>query len=146
MKRPKIGKWFYVFVITTLLLFIVGVLLVSNINHSYRLRIRGAQVMLLFGRRSIRLFAEQNGRFPDSLDELNEYGKKFSDKIDWYFPSRESISGKPSNSREHSVLDGTGGLYYNSKTGELKLNLTRPLKSYWRFCLGEKRDKVPADW
>ena len=146
MKTPKIGKSFYVFVITTLLLFIAVVLLVININHSYRSRIRGAKAMLMFSRRSIHLFAEQNGRFPDSLHELNEHGKKFPEKIDWYFPPKESISGKTSNSRESSVLDGTGGLYYNLKTGELKLNVTRPLKSYWRFCLGEKRDKVPADW
>ena len=146
MKRPKIGKQFYLFVIATLLLFIAGVLLVINTNRSYRRRIQGVKVKLAISRRSIHLFAEQNGRFPDSLHELNEYGSKFPDKIQWYFPQKESISGKTSNSREHSVLDGTGGLYYNSKTGELKLNLTRPLKSYWRFCLGEERDKVPADW
>lgn len=146
MKRPKIDKRFYVFVITTLLLFIVGVLLVRNINCSYRLRIKGARIMLTFSRRSIRLFAEQNGRFPDSLYELLEYGKKFPDKIKWSFPPSESISGKSSNSREHFVLDGTGGLYYNPKTGELKLNLTKPLKAYWRFYFGKERDKVPADW
>ena len=146
MKTPKIGKSFYVFVITTLLLFIAGVLLVSNINRSYQRRIRGAKAVLMFSRRSIHFFAEQNGRFPDSLHELNEYGKNPPDEIYWYFPPRESISGKQPNSREHSVLDGTGGLYYNSNTGELKLNLMRPLKSYWRFYLGEKRNEVPADW
>jgi len=148
MKRRKIGKWFYVLVIGILLLFIVGMmlLLVRNINRSYWSRIQGAKAMLMFSRRSIELFDEQNGRFPDSLDELNEYGKKFPEKISWYFPPKESISGKPSNSREHHVLDGIGGLYYNSKTGELKLNLTRSLKSYWRFYLGEKRNEVPADW
>ena len=146
MKRRKISKWFYVFVIGTLLLVIVGVQLVRNINRSYWSRIRGAKAMLTFSRRSIHLFAEQNGRFPDSLDELNEYGKKFPDKIKWHFPPKVSISGKPSNSREHSVLDGTGGLYYNSKTGELKVNLTKPLKAYWRFYFGKGKDKVPADW
>jgi hypothetical protein len=96
-------------------------------------------------RRSIQLFAERNGRFPNSLNELNEYGKKFPKQIQWYFPPKESIAGKP-NSRERSVLDGTGGLYYNNKTGEMKFNLTKPLKFYWTFYFGKSRDDVPANW
>jgi len=72
--------------------------------------------------------------------------KNFPDKINWYFPPSESISEKQSNSHEHSVLDGTGGLHYNPKTGVLKVNLTKPLKSYWRFYFGKRRNEVPADW
>ena len=144
MKKIKISK---------LLLALVGVLLVAiglalavNIDHSYRNRINSTGLNLTFARRSIRLFAEQNGRFPDSLQELNEYGRKFPDKIQWYFAPRECISQKPSNSCEHSILDGTGGLYYDAKKGVLRVNLTKPLKSYWRFYFREKRDEVPADW
>ena len=146
MKTPKIGK---LFVIITLLLFIViaGVLLVSNINSSYRSRIMGARAVLMFSRQNIKLFAEQNGRFPDSLHELNEYGKKFPpEETTWHISPKEYISGTTPNSRENRVLDGTGGLYYNPETGELKFNLTKPLKLYWRFYFGKERNSVPADW
>jgi len=101
---------------------------------------------LHFSRENIRLFFEQNGRFPKSLHELNEYGKNFPKKIKWMFPPGESISGYSSGRSEHSVLDGTGGSYYNPETGVLKVNLTKPLKSYWRFYFGKRRNEVPADW
>lgn len=137
MKRRKIGKWFYVFLIGILLL--TGLVLLININNSYRSKLRIQKTNLALSRTNIRLFAEQHGRFPDSLHELNESKKQFPVTPD------EFIAGK-SDPSEHSLLDGKGGLYYNSKTGELKLNLMRPLKSYWRFYLGEKRNEVPADW
>ena len=137
MKRRKIGKGVYVFLIGILLL--TGLVLLIDINNSYRSKLRIQKTNLAMSRTNIRLFAEQNGRFPDSLHELNEYKKQFP------VTPKEFIAGK-SDPSEHSVLDGKGGLYYNSKTGELKLNLMRPLKSYWRFYLGEKRNEVPADW
>jgi hypothetical protein len=144
MVRYKIRRPFLIFILGIFLL-ITGLLLVINTDHSYRMRIRAARMNLSFARRSIRLFAGQNGRFPDSLQEMNEYGKRFPDRIQWYFPARESIAGKP-NFHEHSALDGTGGLYYNPQTGDLRLNLTKPLKSYWRFYFGEEKNEVPADW
>jgi hypothetical protein len=144
MKKQEFGRPFLVLLIVSLVP-TLGLILALNIDHSYRSTIRGTRLTLMFTRRSIQLFAEQNGRFPDSLGELNEYGKKSPKQIQWYFPAKESIAGK-ANSREHAVLDGTGGLYYDRKTGELKLNLTKPLKSYWRFYVGKSRNDVPANW
>jgi hypothetical protein len=144
MSKHKISKRLSIFLIGTVLV-IMGLALVVNMNHSWQSRIRTQKVNLAFGRKSIRIFAEQNGRFPHSLYELNDYAKKSPQEIPWRFPPSEFISGK-SNSREHSFLDGTGGLYYNPKTGELKLNLTRPLNSYWKLYLGEERNEVPAEW
>ena len=144
MKKREFGRPFLVLLIVSVLP-TLGLLFAINIDHSCRSRIKGARLTLTFTRRSIQLFEEQNGRFPDSLNELNEYGKKFPKQIQWYFPPKESIVGK-SDSREHSVLDGTGGLYYDREKGELKLNLTRSLKSYWRFYVGKSRNRVPADW
>ena len=139
MKKPKSRKCFCVLHIGILML--TGLVLLININNSYRSKLRIQKTNLFMSRTNIRLFAEQNGKFPDSLHELSEskYKKQF------HVTPKEFIAGK-SDPSEHSVLDGKGGLYYNSKTGELKLNLMRPLKSYWRFYLGEKRNAVPADW
>ena len=134
-------------VITVLLVVGVGLVLTTNEIRSYPRRLRSTKINLSFGRKCILLFADQTGKFPESLHELNEYGKKFPDKINWRFPPKETITGHyPHILPEHNVLDGTGGLYYDPKNGELKVNLTKPLKSYWRFYFGEERDEVPADW
>jgi len=138
MKAYKLSKSFYVVVIA-----VIPLVLVVVINSHYRLRIKEQKTNLLFSRRSIDVYAEKNGKFPDSLDELNKYGSEFRDEIDWYCHPMNLITRK---STEHSVLDGTGGLYYDPNKGDLKLNLTKPLKSYWKFYFGEKRNDVPADW
>jgi len=144
MKRTTLSV---LLLIGVLLIICVVYVLASNKISSYSRRLRFTEINLAFGRECIHLFADQTGKFPESLHELNEYGKKFRNKIDWRFPLRESISSyNPSNFSEHNVLDGTGGLYYNPETGEIKVNLIKPLKSYWRLYFGEERDEVPADW
>ena len=149
MKRPMSRVVFWVVVIIILVVG-AGLKIVHNKVRSYPQRLLSIRFNLRFSRESIRLFFEQTGHFPESLQEMNEYakkGKKYRDKIDWRSPPMECISRNHRlNSSEHSVLDDTGGLYYNPKTGVLKVNLTKPLKSYWRFYSGERRDEVPADW
>ena len=148
MKRPKVLD------VLITVLFVVGFTLlmwglsmcVVTKYSDYSSRLRGIRVNLNFSRESIRLFFEKNGRFPKSLQELNEYGKNSPKEIKWMFPPGESISSYPSDFPEHAVLDGTGGLYYNPETGVLKLNLIKPLKSYWRFYFGKRRNEIPADW
>ena len=138
MKAYKFSKSFYVVVIVVVPLVLV---VVKNLYHERTIQMQKVNLRLI--RRSIGLYAEQNCKFPDSLDELNEYGSKFRDEIAWYCHPEEAITR---NSTEHSVLDGTGGLYYDPNNGDLKLNLTKPLKSYWIFYFGKKRNDVPADW
>ena len=149
MKRSLARIVFWVVVIIMLVV-VAGLIIVNNKVHSYPRRLNTTKTILKFSRESIRLFFEQTGSFPESLHEMNEYAKKdekFRAKIKWGMPPMECISiYHPSNSSEHDVLDDTGGLYYNPKTGELKVNLTKPLKSYWRFYSGERKDEVPADW
>jgi len=138
MKAYKFSKSFYVVVLVT-----VPIALVWVIHQDHQRTIRQQKWNLRLTRRSIGLYAEQNGKFPDSLDEFNEYGSKVRNEINWHCPPKELITG---NSTEHSVLDGTGGLYYDPNNGDMKLNLTKPLKGYWIFYFGEKRNDVPADW
>lgn len=146
MKRPKTSFVFWI-VVTVLLVVGIGLVLITNEMRSYPRRLRLTRTNLAFGRECILLFVDQTGSFPESLHELNDYGNKFPDKINWRFPPREAISSyNPSNLSEHNVLDGTGGLYYNQNTGVLKVNLTKPLKSYWRLYFGKERDEIPADW
>lgn len=141
-----------VFCIVVIIMLAVGsgLKIVHNKVRSYPLILRTTIRNLGSSRESIRLFFEQTGRFPESLSEMNEYvkkGEEYRDKIEWRTSPKEFISSKnPPNTSEHGVLDGTGGLYYNPKIGVLKVNLTKPLKSYWRFYSGERKDEVPADW
>ena len=147
MKKREIWYWIFLSVIVIILLLSVILLFIMYRNdYFYHKKVRSTKVNLMFSRRSIRLFAKQNGRFPNSLVELNEYGKKFPDEINWLFPPSESISKSSPNYSEHSVLDGTGGLYYNPENGELKVNLTKPMKYYWRFYFGKEKDKIPSNW
>ena len=138
MKAYKLSKSFYVVVIV-----VVPLVLVVIKNQHYQSRIRQQRVNLFLSRRSIDLYAERNDAFPDSLDALNEYGSQFRDEIDWCCYPKDLITR---NSTQHSVLDGTGGLYYDPNNGDLKLNLTKPLESYWIFYFGKKKNDIPADW
>ena len=138
MKHYKFSKSFFVVVSVT-----VPLILVWVINLYHQDTVRKQYVNLRLSRSSIGLYNKQNSKFPDSLDEFNEYGSKFRDEIYWCFRPKDLITG---NSTEHSVLDGTGGLYYDPNNGELKVNLTKPLKSYWIFYFGKNRNDVPADW
>ena len=138
MKAYKFSKSFYVVVIV-----VVPLVLVWIKNQHYQSRIRQQRVNLFLSRRSIDLYAEQNDKFPGSLDDLNEYGNRFRSEVAWYCQPKDLITR---NSIEHSVLDGTGGLYYDPNHGDLKLNLTKPLESYWIFYFGKKKNDIPADW
>ena len=84
------------------------------------------------------------GRFPESLDELNEYRKKYPEKTSrWPFAERISPS---SGMQGHAKLDGSGGFFYDPQSGDIKVNLTKPLHEYWKRCSGKRKDEIPADW
>ena len=147
MKNREVSKRFSAFVIGTLLVTIgLGFVWTWHERYGYRRRLGYTRSNMRLSRERIRLFNERNGRFPDSLHEAYEdSARNHRERREWPGPSNESIFWKP-NGTESSVLDGTGGLYYNPKTGELKINLTKPLKSYWWFYFGERRNQIPADW
>ena len=43
-------------------------------------------------------------------------------------------------------LDGNGGWYYDSKTGEVRVNLIAPLKEYFLFYFEKDKNEIPAEW
>jgi len=91
-------------------------------------------------------FARQVGRFPISLSELNSYIEGLpADGVLRLRPA-EFITNRQGNVSEHRKLDNQGGLYYCPTTGEIKVNLTEPVKHYRRTYIGGCRDEVPADW
>lgn len=43
------------------------------------------------------------------------------------------------------VLNGTGGLYYNNETGDIRVNLDKPVKYYVKLS-PIKRNEIPIEW
>jgi hypothetical protein len=114
-----------------------------NLHYFYD-RIRYTKVYLAQARSQIYEFEKTNGRYPDSLAELKQYAKQHPG-ID-FKSFTECLSGSENNQREFNILNGEGGWYYNPNTGEVKVNLTKPVKHYMKFYFGNERNKIPAKW
>ena len=60
---------------------------------------------------------------------------------------KECITSASGNSMEYIELNGHGGFYYNFNTGEVKLNVIKPLKEYlWLYFLAKNGNEIPSDW
>ena len=119
----------------------IGVTVSSKIY--YVEGVRGTRRCLDGSRAAIEDFAKHNGRFPGSLTELSAHMKRLH--IPRWLP-KEWISKRRGDFSEHRELDGTGGIYYNPATGEIKVNLTKPVRCYRRTYIGPSRTDIPADW
>ncbi len=101
-------------------------------------RIHYSRAMLISTRSVIHNYKKEYGKFPvDLAQDLAE-----ADKL--CFPE-EYISNGGDNS-VHKSLDGTGGWYYNPKTGELKINVTVPVSKCIPYYFGKYRNDIPSDW
>jgi hypothetical protein len=105
-------------------------------------RIRGIRVTLSMTRRGIEALYELNGRYPKSLDE---YRKVVSDGV-WDKMIVDLTSDKQNDVPEYRQFNDKGGYYYDPNTGEVRLNLTRPVKEYLRFYSGRYKDQIPSSW
>ena len=55
-------------------------------------------------------------------------------------------SEKQSDILEYRKLNDKGGYYYDPNTGEVRLNLTRPVQEYLKWYSGGYKDQVPSSW
>jgi hypothetical protein len=90
------------------------------------------------------MYFDLYGRYPQSLDEIwrdfrsDEYrSKKYN--IAFKLQSENSVP-------KHRELNGQGGYYYKPDTGEIKLNLTKPVKEYFFWYGGKYADEIPSSW
>lgn len=105
------------------------------------------------GRKYIDKYHELYGKYPGSLKILEEFirEKCMNEDLDLkriYFEPGfiEYYSNPKGNTNEYKMLNGQGGWYYNRTTGELRVNLTKPVKAYIKFYNGGHKEEVPADW
>jgi hypothetical protein len=103
-----------------------------------------SEMSLSYLREQIRQYHEATGAFPSSLAQMKA---RFVGKPgERWGPDKEWLSTDQGNARESSVLDGSGGWYYNKETGELRLNLKQSLKHYLKHYYRRDRNERPCDW
>ncbi len=56
------------------------------------------------------------------------------------------ISKRNGNGSEHDTLNGKVNWYYNKNKGEVRINLTKPLKYYFKLYYKSDRDEIPSGW
>jgi hypothetical protein len=143
MNQPKIKLFIIAVAISIIiLLFIFWV----RGPASYPTRVLWTRQSLEHIRASIECFKETEGRYPTSSAELHDRGGE-KGKIQVLPEHRkEYISQQTGVEQEHSQLDGGGGWYYNSNMGEIRVNLTKPLKNYFKIYLRGDRNEIPSEW
>jgi hypothetical protein len=107
-------------------LLVFGVIRVISVDR-YGKRKLWTLVCLDAIKEDIKVFKQKEGRYPNSLAELGLYAKQNLDLKLYGGPYQEFISNEEGNSNEVATLNGEGGWYYNSNTGEIRINLSKPL-------------------
>jgi hypothetical protein len=153
MKVKRTGGIFYsalgknipysrVFLIA-LLFVLVAIFVLSILESSYERYCRGRILVLQVNfktmRTAIEMYYKENAQFPASIMDIRTYIA--SDKM--YV---DLTSDKQSNVPEYRELNDKGGYYYDPNTGDVRLNLTRPVREYLKFYSGSYKDQVPSSW
>ncbi len=153
VKCPDSIRWLvskkrspYIYVISGA---VVLMLLAFAVEISYQTRcehrIRETKVYIKVVRRDIKFFFENNGKYPDSLDEFRRHVQKHGILI-WEKMYVDLKLEKQSAVPEFRELNDKGGYYYNPNSGEIRLNLTRSVKEYLPRYRGRFKDEVPSSW
>jgi len=134
------------FPVVVLLLIGLAVFLWIEGVGDYMKQLRWTEYSLRLARQNIISFREITGRNPISLSEINQYAKRNINSGLRQKPFGEHLSDVDGNRQEHNILNGQGGLFYDPESGVVKVNLTKPIKSYLRLYFGKKRNEIPSEW
>ena len=137
----------YTFIIIVTLALMLVVFAVK-VEYNNRCTNRIAVIKILLGsiRKSNQAFRERNGRYPESLNELRRYIR--NKRGDLRAPSMyvDLNSERQSDVPEYRQLNDKGGYYYDPNSGEIRLNMTRPVKEYLKWYSGSYKDQIPSSW
>ena len=139
-------KSMYWFIILIVCFIIASFLILIKINSNYATQIIRTELLLQVARQDVTTFKNTFGKYPEALHEIIQYSKTnqklyLHDKM--YVEFLSTING---NGTEHTFLNGQGGYYYDPDTGEVKVNLIKPIKHYLPLYFGKKRNETPSDW
>ncbi len=140
-------KW-YELVVALVIVVVVCIWLMSNprIKPGINRKVFWTKRNVSSLRLQIDRFKKLEGRYTNSLAELQQYSKDNPNVGLGNVSVTEHISDPVGNSNEYDVLNNQGGWYYNKNTGEVKLNLTEPVNHYVESYIGKLGRKIPADW
>ena len=146
----KACKVFVLLVLLLIVLFFLDWILCYSVDS----RIMNARHSLYIARRSVKWYKTNTGNNPLHLISVKEYAKVNSihdiNTMPFYDPDvyKERITSASGSSYEYNELNGKGGFFYDSNAGEVKLNITKPLKEYFCWCclFAYNREEIPADW
>lgn len=131
--------------VALLLLMLALFILYLSYQRPYEDRIRANQGYLSILRTDIQFFLEQNCRYPHSLDEFRLWSQAHGGRI-WDKMYVDLNSEKQTDVPDYRELNDKGDYYYDPNTGEIRLNLTRPVKEYLPGYRGRFKDDVPSSW
>ncbi|AQT67207.1 hypothetical protein STSP2_00350 [Anaerohalosphaera lusitana] len=141
--NPLIVKMFFV----VLAVISMGLMYVSFLRDPYSKRIEWTTISLHLIRDNIQTFKDVNQRYPTSLKELSTQVKIDENGLFHKRENKEYISSKNGCDDEYSVLNNKGGWYYNKQTGEIKININKPLKKCFKdYYYLPSRNRVPSEW
>ena len=128
---------------------LVLLLLLSILYLSYQTRcenhVRAVRVNVQALRRSVKQFWDLNGCQPKSLDEFRRFHRQHKSDI-WDEMYVDLTSDKQREVPEYGELNDKGGYFYDPNSGEIRLNLTRPVREYLRWYRGSYEDEIPSHW
>jgi hypothetical protein len=134
-----------------ILLVVVLCLAVGFLWHNYYTssdikRLGWTMAMLGKTRNDLKKYYDQKSSYPETLTELTQFGKNNPNSgIKSKLP-KEYISQKKGCTLEHDSLNGKGGWFYDNATGDIRVNVTVPVKNYFKLYFGEERNQIPSEW
>lgn len=143
MRKIRIRLW--IAILCACLLVLALIFSLEDVGF-YNKRIMWTEFSLKANRDGVAKFKIITGRYPHSLVELRKYAKQNPESEIMTKHFKEYISDKQGRNEETDVLDGSGGWFYNKKTGEVKVNVIEPVKNYLRLYFGQKRSEIPSHW
>jgi hypothetical protein len=146
LKKEKLCSMRNIFVVVFIIC-IVGAFSWYNYYTSFDTkRIGWTMAMLGKTRSDLNAYYDQKGGYPNTLEELAQFGENNPNSgIKPKLP-KEYISQKIGCSLEHDSLNGKGGWYYDNAAGDIKVNVTTPIRNYFKLYFGEERNEIPSEW
>lgn len=135
------------FTLLIITLFIAGTSLqISNPATSKGSRGDQTKLNMNIMRVQIREFYNNSGTYPTVKSWSSDWGtgRDSSEKLKVL---SEYISTSGGSRKISNNPDGSGGWYYDETTGGLKVNLTKPLKTYYpAIWFSSRKNEIPSHW
>ncbi len=138
---------------TVIIIFLLSLVVILCFLHveditTYDEALHTTKWNLVRARSGVKWFEGKTDRLPSCLCEINAYARSNKNDPNILMTIRflENLSSSGGIDREYDALSGDGGWFYDPNTGEVRVNLTKPVKHYLKFYFGKERNEIPADW